>query len=411
MNLAKQEQLQRALNDAAHAIVRPPLTLAAISLPLSAAQIADSNLNIVRNRDTGCIQFIFPDHRAPGLDSAAASAMDWLVHAALRVREEITQNMIESMERHSKPERLLKLGAGWQQTASAQDLAAARGRKVLLLVHGICSSCEGAFCELEPAGTLATLVQLYQGQVYGYDHWTIAKTPQQNALDLLQLIPPDSQWQLDLLCHSRGGLLVRSLLADSAQTGIPDPTLAAIGAVRQGRIASAGTAIFVAAANQGTPLARPADVQSFLNIAAMLASISGALGLDLVIALARLVLKQGLQRPSIAALASHSDLQTQLTRADSLLARARVYYARADFAYGGSALEQTGALINHLLIDADNDVIVPYDSVLLPEATPAPAMLLDFGTPQARQSEVWHTEFFRQPAMREFILQAVRSSE
>src|SRR5574343_393218 len=409
MNLAKQEQLQRALNDAARDVVRPPLTLAAISMPLSAAQIADSNLNIVRNKDTGCIQFIFPDHRPPRLNSAAASAMDWLVHAAVRVREEITQNMIESIDRHSKPERLLKLGAGWQQRASAQDLAASRGRKVLLLVHGICSSCEGAYCELERAGTLATLLQRYQGQVYGYDHWTIAKTPQQNALDLLQLIPPDSQWQLDLLCHSRGGLLVRSLLAGNEPYSIADPTLAAISTARQGRIAGAGTAIFVAAAPQGTPLAQPADMQSFLNIAALLATISGALGLDLVIALARLVLNQGLQRPSVAALASHSELQTQLAQAGSLLAQASIYYARADFAYGGSALEQTGALINHLLINADNDVIVPYDSVLLPEAAPAPANLLEFGTPQARQSEVWHTEFFRQPAMREFILKALPS--
>ncbi|WP_374359744.1 esterase/lipase family protein [Pseudoduganella danionis] len=406
MNLTKQEQLQRALNDAARDIVRPPLTLAAISMPLSAAQIADSNLNIVRNKDTGCIQFIFPGHRAPQLDSAPASAMDWLVHAALRIREEITQGMIETMESHSKPERLLKLGTGWQQPATAQDLATARGRKVLLMVHGICSSSEGAFSELERDGTLATLVDRYQGQVYGYDHWTIAKTPQQNALDLLQLLPADGQWQLDVLCHSRGGLVVRSLLAEATQ----DSTLAAIRIARRGRIASVGAAIFVAAANQGTPLAQPADVQSFLNIAAMLATISGALGLDLVIALARLVLNQGLQRPSIAALASQSALQAQLAAGSSLLAAARVYYARADFAYGGSALEQTGALINHLLISADNDVIVPYDSVLLPQAAPAADHLLDFGTPQKRQSEVWHTEFFRQPAMREFILRAVRSS-
>jgi hypothetical protein len=103
-----------------------------------------------------------------------------------------------------------------------------------------------------------------------------------------------------VLCHSRGGLVVRSLLAEATQ----DSTLAAIRIARRGRIASVGAAIFVAAANQGTPLAQPADVQSFLNIAAMLATISGALGLDLVIALARLVLNQGLQRPSIAALAA-----------------------------------------------------------------------------------------------------------
>jgi hypothetical protein len=88
--------------------------------------------------------------------------------------------------------------------------------------------------------------------------------------------------------------VVRSLLAEATQ----DSTLAAI-RMPVGPYRRVGAAIFVAAANQGTPLAQPADVQSFLNIAAMLATISGALGLDLVIALARLVLNQGCSAPAL----------------------------------------------------------------------------------------------------------------
>lgn len=408
MNLAKHAELQRALQDAASAIVRPPLMLAAASAPLSAAQIADSNLNIVCNKDSGCMQLIFPRQLGPQLSGQLAAGRDWLVQAALRKEQQFTQSMIEMLERHNKPERLLKLEHGWQQAATPAELAATRGRRVLLLVHGIFSSCEGAFAELGTDGTLAQLLQRYQGQVFGYDHWTIAKTPQQNALDLLSLLPADVGWQLDLLCHSRGGLVVRSLLAESHS----EPLLADISSARKGRIASAGQVMFVAAANQGTPLAQPEDVQNFLNVAILLASLSGALALDLVIALARLVLAQGMARPSIAALASNSALIRALNQSASLLSSASSYFARADFAYGGSPLEQTGALLNHMLIAADNDVIVPYQSVLLtPDAAPpAPSRLLEFGTPQHKQSEVWHTEFFRQPAMRQFILQAVAAS-
>jgi len=400
MNLAKHAELQRALQDAASAMVRPAQTLAAVNAPLSAAQIADRNLNIVHNKDSGCIQFIFPRQLTPQLTGSISAARNWLLQAALHAGEQISQSMIELVERHNKPERLLKLGQGWQQPASDADLAAARGRKVLLLVHGIFSSCEGAFAELASDATLTQLLQQYQGQVFGYDHWTIAKTPQQNALDLLRLLPADAGWQLDILCHSRGGLVVRSLLAESHS----EPQLAAISSARKGRIARVGRVIFVAAANQGTPLAQPEDLQNFLNVAVMLASISGALALDLVIVLARLVLAQGMARPSITALASNSPLITALNQNASLLST-----ASADFAYGGSALEQTGALLNRMLIAADNDVIVPYQSVLLnPDAAlPAPARLLEFGTPQQKQSEVWHTEFFRQPSMRQFILQAV----
>ena len=403
MQFAKHAELQRALADAAPDIVAPPLTLtAALPAPLSAEQIADTHLNIVRHKDSGCIQFVFPVQHMQLM--AAAGHGNWIVQAALRVKERMTQQMIETIEAHNKPEGLLSLRHGWRQPATAAELAASRGRKVLLFVHGVFSSIEGAFADLDADGTMQQLLARYDGQVYGYNHWTIAKTPQQNALDLLSHLPADAAWDVDIVCHSRGGLTVRSLLSSAPHA--EDGVLAAIAAQRAGRIAKVGKVFFVAAANQGSPLASPEDIQHFLNTTAMLASFSGGMALDLVIGLARMMVSLGFSRPSVQALANGSTLIGQLNRSDTLLASASIYYARADFDFGKSALERTGALINRLLLEADNDVVVPYTSVLLPAAQPVDERMLSFGTPQQKQSEIWHTEFFKQPQMRDFLKRA-----
>lgn len=401
MQFAKHEELQRALADAAPDIVAPPLTLAAAPA-LPAAQIADTHLNIVRHKDSGCIQFVFPLRGAQLLAAQPAfGGMDWIKQAALRVKERMTQQMIETIEAHNKPEGLLSLRHGWRQPATPAELTASRGRKVLLFVHGIFSSIEGAFSDLAADQTMQQLLARYDGQVFGYDHWTIAKTPQQNALDLLERLPADAGWEVDIVCHSRGGLVVRSLL--SAAPHAQDTVLAAVGQHRVGRVASVGKVYFVAAANQGSPLASPDDVEHFLNAAAMLASFSGGMALDLVIGLARMVVSLGFERPSVEALDSDSALIGQLNDGATLLTSASIYYARADFDFGSSVLERTGALLNRMLLEGDNDVVVPYSSVLLPAAQVAAERMLSFGTPQQKQSEVWHTEFFKQASMRDFL--------
>ncbi|GJJ04250.1 hypothetical protein RugamoR64_47880 [Duganella rhizosphaerae] len=401
MQFAKHEELQRALADAAPEIVAPPMSLAAAPA-LPAAQIADTHLNILRHKDSGCIQFVFPLRGAQLLATHAVSgSMDWIKQAALRVKEHMTQQMIETIETHNKPEGLLSLRHGWRQPATAAELAASRGRKVLLFVHGIFSSIEGAFSDLAADDTMQRLLAQYDDQVFGYDHWTIAKTPQQNALDLLSHLPADAGWNVDIVCHSRGGLVVRSLLSSAPHA--QDAVLAAVGQQRAGRIASVGKVYFVAAANQGSPLASPDDVENFLNAAAMLASFSSGMALDLVIGLARVVVSLGFDRPSVQALASGSALIDQLNQGASLLSSASTYYARADFDFGTSMLERTGALLSRMLLETDNDVVVPYSSVLLPDAQVADDRMLSFGTPQQKQSEVWHTEFFKQAKVRNFL--------
>ncbi|MYM67043.1 hypothetical protein GTP45_09405 [Pseudoduganella sp. FT55W] len=387
----KQAELQRALQDAAddHALLSAPPGLQPLAgtPPLPAAHIIDNELHIVRHKDSGCVQFVFPS----ATPSLLPRGWDWIVQATLRTKEHMTQTMIEHIEGHNKPEQLLALRHGYGVAATSADLAAARGRKVLLLVHGVLSSTEGAYGALD----LQPLLDRYHGRVFAYDHWTIAKTPQRNALDLLLLLPPDAGWEIDILCHSRGGLVVRSLLSEA---------LADVARARSGRISKVGKVMFVAAANQGSPLASPDEVQQFLTAAALLASFSGGMALDLVIGLCRVVVSLGFQRPSVQALASGSSFIDKLNQGNTLLTSANSYYARANFSYGDSLLARSGALLTSLLLDAANDLVVPFNNVLLPQAAPEAAHILNFGSADQKQTEVWHTEFFQHPATRDFLL-------
>jgi hypothetical protein len=181
--------------------------------------------------------------------------------------------------------------------------------------------------------------------------------------------------------------------------------MADIARTRSTRIAKAGKVMFVAAANQGSPLAEPDDIKHFLNVAALLASFSGSLALDVVIGLARMVVSLGYDQPSVQALAEHSALVQLLNRSTTLLTSANSYYARANFDYGHSTLEHAGALLSRALIDSANDMVVPYNNVLLPGAAPDASHMLSFGSAEEKQNDVWHTEFFQQSSTREFLLQ------
>jgi pimeloyl-ACP methyl ester carboxylesterase len=392
----KQAELQRALQDAladrALIAAMPDLQPMAGTPPLPATFIADSQLHIVRHKDSGCVQFVFPGTTGPGLLAPSQSGWDWIVQATLNAKERMTQTMIDKIEAHHKPERLLALRHGYGQSATPGELAMARGRKVLILVHGIFSSTESAFGALD----LQPLLERYEGRVFGYDHWTIGRTPQQNAMNLLHRLPANAGYEVDILCHSRGGLVVRSLLSEG---------MADIARTRSTRIAKAGKVMFVAAANQGSPLAEPDDIKHFLNVAALLASFSGSLALDVVIGLARMVVSLGYDQPSVQALAEHSALVQLLNRSTTLLTSANSYYARANFDYGHSTLEHAGALLSRALIDSANDMVVPYNNVLLPGAAPDASHMLSFGSAEEKQNDVWHTEFFQQPSTREFLLQ------
>lgn len=127
---------------------------------------------------------------------------------------------------------------------SAAELAAMlQGGPTLLFVHGTFSTAHGGFGDL-PAAALAGLHERYGARVFAFNHHTLSHEPQRNVAWLLSQLPPGAM-ALDIVSHSRGGLVARTLAEAPAAFGLDAAR------VQVRRMVLAGVP------NAGTPLADP----------------------------------------------------------------------------------------------------------------------------------------------------------
>jgi len=96
-------------------------------------------------------------------------------------------------------------------TPLAQAPARGDGKPLLVLVHGTFSDTVGTFRQLwgQHPQLARDLVRAYDGHAYGFNHATLGDSPIANALALARAMPEGAV--LDLLTHSRGGLVAEVL--------------------------------------------------------------------------------------------------------------------------------------------------------------------------------------------------------
>ncbi|MDF5752111.1 hypothetical protein [Spongiactinospora sp. TRM90649] len=149
-------------------------------------------------------------------------------------------------------------GAMWADlvTGGAAD------RRALLLLHGAFGRSHTAFGGLPPA-QFARLHRAYGGRVFAFDHYTLVHDPAENVRRLVGMIPDGSDLHLDVLTHSRGGLVARELVRHA--------TTAHLGR-RRLRV---GNVIFVGTPNGGTILADAQHRDDLLDRMTTLLSVLG----------------------------------------------------------------------------------------------------------------------------------------
>ncbi len=191
----------------------------------------------------------------------------------------ILEKAVEKMEAHVKP-GLVHLAeaevATWRPFESLDELHLPTDRPVrlLLLVHGTFSSTVGAFggalgVEENGKGFLRTAIAAYDA-VIGYDHKTLSQDPLQNARYLLKRLQkhrPEAGLVIDIITHSRGGLVTRAFAEEVLPTSDWPGTV--------------DIAVFVAATNGGTHLADPKRWGDLVDLYTNLASVT-ARGLSVV---------------------------------------------------------------------------------------------------------------------------------
>lgn len=115
--------------------------------------------------------------------------------------------------------------------------------RALLLIHGTFSTTQGSFGDLATGDFFARVQNIYGDAIYGFEHFSVSVTPEQNAQDILKKLPA-AGIDCDVITQSRGGLVLRNLV--ERQNALPD-----------GDRFRLGRAALVASPNEGTPLATP----------------------------------------------------------------------------------------------------------------------------------------------------------
>ena len=157
------------------------------------------------------------------------------------------------VEEHKHLDGIRTFAVGEYQVAgqppTPQQWAALSSGRALLFIHGTLSRSQLAFRSIRPA-VMQRLSDVYGGRLFAFDHCTVSKTPVENARWFLDNVPPGVRLDVDVITHSRGGLVVRAL-----------DRLAG---------ASAGQlvinrAVMVAPPNDGTALVDVKHLRQFLN--------------------------------------------------------------------------------------------------------------------------------------------------
>jgi hypothetical protein len=322
----------------------------------------------------------------------------FVIPAASWVLEKPTEAIASLIEAKIRKNQLWQMRPdNYRQGPSADpiDWQGLDGKPALLVVHGIFSSVQGMLSELAPS-VVERWSEHYEGRIIGFNHLSVTLSPEDNAKFFLQQTKqarPEGKFIFDVLCHSRGGIVSRTL-AERGSLLVPEANC------EFRRIH------FVASPNAGSPLGDPEHVVDMLDVFTnlltefpdgdLLYAIEGVLGVVKLLAFTAEI-----SLPGMASMGTHNYIEKTLNTATSKSA-ARYSAAGSDY-FPRSGADNgflTGPFVTRILGEVfeergepvANDLIVPRDSVWADNGHPS----FPIANPllYAREDGVWHSGFF-----------------
>lgn len=306
---------------------------------------------------------------------------------------------------------------GWlqltQATLAAGDLAAGlpafpENERGLLFLHGTFSNAGSAFRDLASEPFFAGLRSIYGENIFAFDHFTFSATPEENVRTLLAALPP-GRFHFDVITHSRGGLVLRTLTEAAASLG-GDAARLKIGRV-----------VLVASPNAGTPLASPQHWEDklawFANLLELLPDHPFLTAADwLSNALIWFADKVVGNAPGLAAMDGQGDIIADLQAAPGVPPGMHYYALTSNFhppQHWWSRLADMGV---DAFFGGANDLVVPTEGGWQTDASPASWVPRErigcFGLggnlATDEPAAVNHVSFFHRAETAGFILKALR---
>jgi hypothetical protein len=263
-------------------------------------------------------------------------------------------------ERSNRPSLLRSFEPGLHRELPDHELDADGVRQLgtgraLLFLHGTFSRASTGFGGL-PDGALGRLHDTYGGRVFAFDHPTLSVDPADNVREFLARVPEDVHLDLDIVAHSRGGLVARTLVGEHLDLPIDADH------VRVGRVVFAGTP------NQGSALASPEHlpdlIDRYTTALNMLSFGPVAEVLDAIIAVVKVLAHGSVE--GLEGLSSADPAGDFMSRLDPQRSSATDYFGMAanfESTDPGVAAFLKSKAMDSLFEDADNDLVVAVDSV------------------------------------------------
>jgi hypothetical protein len=316
----------------------------------------------------------------------------------------ISNAFASAWEAKNRPHRLRSFTPANYQQAGGADLdresikAMAAQGSILLFVHGTFSTAHGGFGGL-PQTSMQALHDRYQGRVIALDHPTLSVGPDDNVRWLLSQLP-DTPVRMDVICHSRGGLVARVLVEGLSAFGLETSH------VDVGRVA------FVGAPNNGTALADPDHMVSMIDriTTALTLFPTGPVTetIEAMITVLKMISHGALKGlEGLAGMKPGGAFLTKLNTAftsPTLCFAVTSNYEPTDKGLRGLVAGLGDGVADQVFQQAENDLVVPTDGVWdkngatgFPLAT-GNLLVLD------PSKGVMHTQYFTSPAVSESLL-------
>ena len=263
--------------------------------------------------------------------------------------------------------------------------------RALLVIHGIFSDTQGMLRRLAPAQMEALHAQ-YAGRILAFDHFTLSRDPENNVrwfFEELRKRAGDRRFTFDVLCHSRGGIVARTLRERGT---LIDPNATA----------TVDKIFFAATPNRGSALADEKRlvelIDVFTNIATAATGGAVAVSLEVILSLLKLLAYTGVTKvPGIRAMGRDADDYVNATLNAREVLRPTSYAAVAaqyDPVPGdGALMTVANAVLDRVFgRSVHNDLVVPTGGVF--EDIGAQHFSIKH---RVYESGVWHTELFAEP--------------
>lgn len=303
---------------------------------------------------------------------------------------------ISQWELHNRPHRVRNFLPDNNNDLSVADWHRLASGRALLYVHGTFSTAQAGFGELTARSELAAR---YGGRVFAFDHPTLSVSPLENAEWFFKQRPPGLELNLDIICHSRGGLVSRCLGGQSATWQVPADQF------RVQRLVMAGVP------NMGTQLVNADHMVHYLDRLTTCLDkfpdsgvgvvLEGVLTLVKILGHAALEVLDGLQAMAPGAPFLHSLDKTPIP--DSTTYGIGSDFEPKDFGLQAAFCRIADAMADRIFGDAANDLVVPDDGMY---SWGGKRQILEENYLYfTREQGVAHTRYFNQPETANTLLE------